>query len=208
MVPPSRFFKQYTGGRGRRGRYNQGMKQRHMHFQGRYLGLVEEDGWEYATRTNASAVAVIIAVTDQAELVLVEQHRIPVHGPVLELPAGLVGDHDDPHENVSAAAHRELLEETGYAAGRLDRLLECPSSAGMCDELITFFLARRLHRTGPGGGDASENITVHTVPLQGIDRWLADRQASGVQLDPKIYSALYWLGSEKRLLAIAPASQD
>ena len=207
MVPLPRIFKHGAGGCGPSGRYNQAMKKRHLHYQGRYLGLVEEQGWEYATRTNASAVAVIIAVTDQAELVLVEQHRIPVQGPVLELPAGLVGDQDDPHEDIGVAARRELLEETGYVAGRLERILECPSSAGMCDELITFFLARQLRRTGPGGGDASENILVHTVPLQGIDRWLAERLACGVYLDPKIYAALYWLGSEERLLAIAPAAR-
>ena len=178
-----------------------------MHYRGRYLGLVEAHGWEYATRINASAVAVIIAVTDQAELVLVEQHRVPVDGPVLELPAGLVGDQGDPNEGIGAAARRELLEETGYEAGRLDRIMECPSSAGMSDEQITFFLARQLHRRGPGGGDASEDIRVHTVPLQGIDHWLAARLAEGVQLDPKIYTALYWLGAESRLAAIAPATR-
>jgi ADP-ribose pyrophosphatase len=179
------------------------MSKLQKHFQGRYLGLVERDGWEYATRTNASAVAVIIAVTRQQELVLVEQHRIPVGCAVLELPAGLVGDHDDPDEAIRIAAQRELLEETGYRAGQWLQMLECPSSAGMCDETITFFLAQELVQEHAGGGDASEEIKVHTVPLANIDQWLAARLAEGILLDPKIYAALYWLGDPQRVKALA-----
>ena len=44
-------------------------------YEGAYLGIDERDGWEYATRVNATGVVVIVAVTTQGELVLVEQHR-------------------------------------------------------------------------------------------------------------------------------------
>jgi ADP-ribose pyrophosphatase len=163
------------------------------HYQGRYLSLIERDGWEFASRSNASGVVVIVAVTDGNEIVLVEQYRKPVQARVLELPAGLVGDHVDPGETVLEAAGRELIEETGYAAGHLEILMASPSSAGMSDEIITFVLATGLQRVGPGGGDASEDIEVLAVPLEQVDAWLEGQRAAGKPMDPKIFAALYWL---------------
>jgi ADP-ribose pyrophosphatase len=171
-------------------------------FRGRFLGIVEREGWEFATRTNASDVAVMVPVTDQGDVVLIEQYRIPVNARVIELPAGLVGDQDDPDEPVLEAAHRELVEETGYAASRLSLLLQCPSSSGMSDEIVTFFLAEGLHKVGPGGGDESEEILVHEVPLTRACEWLGARHAEGYMLDPKVYAALLWL--ERRARGEAP----
>lgn len=71
--------------------------------------------------------------------------------------------------------------------------MECPGSAGMSDEIISFVRATNLTRVSPGGGDASENIIVHVIPLSGIDDWLSDQQAAGKSLDPKVFTALYWL---------------
>lgn len=163
------------------------------HYRGRYLSLLERDGWEYASRSNASCVVVLVPVTDAGEILLVEQFRKPVGMTVIELPAGLVGDHADPDESVLDAAQRELEEETGYAAAHMELMMACPSSAGMSDEIIHFVLATGLTRTGPGGGDSSESIEVLPVPLSGVDDWLAGQHAAGKPLDPKIYSALYWL---------------
>jgi len=160
---------------------------------GHYLGLYEINGWEFVSRQNASAVAVLIAVNDAGQLLLAEQFRPALQSSVIELPAGLVGDLDDPDESLLQAAQRELLEETGYHSDELELLLTCPSSAGMSDELISFVLARKLHRVGPGGGDASEDITVHEIPLAEVDQWLQQRISEGTPIDPKIYSALYWL---------------
>jgi len=162
-------------------------------YRGRYLSLLERDGWEFASRCNASGVVVIIAVTDDGAIVFVEQYRKPVRARVIELPAGLVGDHVDPGESVIEAARRELLEETGYAAAHLDVLMACPSSAGISDEIITFVRATGLRRTGPGGGDASEEIEVLVIPLEAVDLWLAEQYSAGKPMDPKIYAALYWL---------------
>lgn len=163
------------------------------HYRGRYLSLLERDGWEYASRSNASCVVVLIPVTDAGEILLVEQYRKPVEAKVIELPAGLVGDHADPDEPVLEAARRELEEETGFAAERLQALMACPSSAGMSDEMIHFILATGLKRVGPGGGDSSESIEVLPVPLSQVDGWLAARLAEGKLMDPKIHAALYWL---------------
>jgi ADP-ribose pyrophosphatase len=163
------------------------------HYHGRYLSLLERDGWEYVSRSNASGVAVLIAVTDAGEILLVDQYRKPLARRVIELPAGLVGDQSDPDEPLLQAAGRELEEETGYAADWLEVLMACPSSAGMCDEVVTFVLATGLRRVGPGGGDASEDIETLPVPLAEVDDWLARQLEAGAALDPKIYAALYWL---------------
>ncbi|MFT5139615.1 MAG: ADP-ribose pyrophosphatase [Lysobacterales bacterium] len=172
------------------------------HFSGRYLGIRERDNWEFATRTNASAVVVLVPVTDNDELVLVEQYRVPVNSMVIELPAGLVGDLDDAQESVITAAHRELEEETGFRSGRLTHILSCPSSPGMSDEMISIYLAEDLVRTGPGGGDGNEDIEVHIVPVADVSDWLSDMMKKGKQVDPKTYSALFWL--ERRKAGLAP----
>ena len=159
------------------------------HYKGRYLSLVERDGWEYATRTNP-VVAVLIAWLPDRQLLLVEQYRKPVEKSVIELPAGLVGDQGE--ESVIEAAHRELVEETGYAAGSIREIMRCPTSAGMTDETAVFLAAADLEQVGPGGGDASEEITVHAVALERIDAWLQRQIELGKAVDPKIFTALYW----------------
>lgn len=166
------------------------------HHRGRYLSLVETDRWEYVTRSNAHAVVVIVALTGDGEIVLVEQYRRPVDRRVVELPAGLVGDLHGPDEQVLEAARRELIEETGYQAESVELVMESPSSAGMTDEIVSFIRARGLNRIGSGGGDDSEDIVTHVVPLDQVDHWLKQKQADGLYLDPKIFTALYWLSQE------------
>lgn len=162
------------------------------HYKGRYLSLVERDGWEYATRTNP-VVAVLVAWLPDRRLLLVEQYRKPVENAVIELPAGLVGDLDDQAgESVIQAAHRELIEETGFAAGNITEIMRFPTSAGMTDETAVFLSATRLEKVGPGGGDASEDIIVHAIAHDDIDAWLREQYESGKAVDPKIYTALYW----------------
>lgn len=169
------------------------MSQDITRYAGRYISLLERDGWEFASRSNAERVVKLVAVTDNAELVLVEQYRKPVNAPVIELPAGLVGDQGNRGESIFEAARRELEEETGYAAGKLELLMTGPSSAGLSDEIIAFVLATDLRRVGPGGGDDSEDIEVLPVPLREADEWLARQIAAGRILDVRIFAALYWL---------------
>jgi ADP-ribose pyrophosphatase len=160
-------------------------------YKGRYLNLKSRDGWEYVAREHA--VACLVAWTPDRELLLVEQYRIPIQARTIELPAGLVGDqHDQADEAIEDAARRELEEETGWRAGRLEAFIRCPSSAGMSDETVQFFFADDLKQVGPGGGDDSEDIRVHRVPHSDIDRWLDQRYREGYALDPKIFAALHW----------------
>ena len=166
-------------------------------FDAKYLRLVKRKDWEFVHRKHITGIVGIIAITEGRELVLVEQFRIPLGKPVIEIPAGLVGDTPgSEHESLADAANRELEEETGYHAGKMRLLTTGASSAGLTDELITLFLATGLTRTGPGGGDPSENITVHVVPLPQVPAFLARRAENGAIIDLKVYSALYFASQE------------
>jgi ADP-ribose pyrophosphatase len=161
---------------------------------GKYLRMVRINGWEYVERSNCSGIVVIIPVTEAGEVLLVEQYRIPVGKAVIEFPAGLAGDlHDDPDELIETAAERELEEETGYKAGRLEYLIEGPPSAGLSSEILTFFLARDLQQVSAGGGDHTESIEVHKIPLSRVESFLDRKRKEGVLIDPKIYAGLYFI---------------
>ncbi|MFV1995588.1 MAG: DNA mismatch repair protein MutT, partial [Verrucomicrobiales bacterium] len=59
---------------------------------GKYLRLVRRGGWEHVEQNLGEGAVAVLAVTDAAEVVLIEQVRPPLGGPVIELPAGIVGD--------------------------------------------------------------------------------------------------------------------
>ncbi|HEY1066128.1 MAG TPA: bifunctional nicotinamidase/pyrazinamidase [Pirellulales bacterium] len=165
--------------------------------EGRFLKLVRVGKWEYAERVKVSGVVVVVAVTPRGKLLLVEQYRPPIQANVLELPAGLAGDIPGSEtEALATAAQRELFEETGYQAESMEFLTSGPNSAGLTSETASFFLAVGVKKVSEGGGDATENIKIHEVPLARVSRWLKDAAAAGKQIDPKIFTALYFLNSD------------
>lgn len=167
----------------------------HVLAEGRHIRLVRRRGWEYAERPGITGIVAILAVTDENRLILVEQYREPVRKSVIELPAGLAGDVDSHEpERLVTAARRELLEETGYQAAGFEYLTEGPPSAGLSDEIITFFRAVGLRRMGAGGGVGRERIQVHEPALSDAAAWLQDASARGLLIDPKVYTGLYFAG--------------
>lgn len=159
----------------------------------KYLRLIDRDGWFFVDRPNAHGVTVIVAVTDDHRLVLVEQHRPALGGPVIELPAGLAGDDlEQAGEALEMAARRELLEETGYTCARMDPIVHCASAPGLASEVLTLFRATGLEKTGPGGGLACEGITVHEIPLAEVPTWLKARSDAGALVAIKVYAGLYF----------------
>ncbi len=161
--------------------------------EGRYIRFVDLDGWEFVERYGASGVVIIIAVTDARRLVLVEQFRPAVGKQVIELPAGLAGDIEgQKDEAFTAAAHRELIEETGYQAEEMVIVAEGPPSAGLASEILTVIEARGLKKIGAGGGDESEEIIVHEVPLDDVVPWLEEQSRKGKAIDVKIYGGLFF----------------
>ena len=159
-----------------------------------HVQLLDRDGWSFVRRNSGTGVVCIVAETNDDQIVLVEQPRPPVGRQVIELPAGLVGDLDhQPSESVREAAERELAEETGYEADHYERLIEIASCPGLTDETVTLYLARGLRRIGPGGGDATEEITVHVIPLAQVDDWLRQQADAGKLIDARVYGGLYLL---------------
>ncbi|MDQ2891969.1 MAG: NUDIX hydrolase [Pseudomonadota bacterium] len=161
-------------------------------WSGRYLAVRRQGRWEYAERTRDIAAAVIVAVDDLGCVLLVEQYRVPIARACLELPAGLVGD-EEACESVLVAARRELEEETGYRATRLEERGEYFSSPGMTSEHFTLVVASGLDKIADGGGVAGEDITVHRVAIGEIAAFVAAKRRAGVAIDAKL---LMLLGSD------------
>lgn len=162
---------------------------------GKFLNLVKKGHWEYCERSNCQGAVMVFACTAENNVLLVEEFRPPINSRCLCFPAGL--SNDAGAETHAEAARRELLEETGYEATDMHHLFTGPSSPGLTSETLHFFLAAGLRRVAAGGGVDNENITVHEVPLEDIDNWLADRAAAGTAIDPRIYTGLYFLSPKR-----------
>jgi ADP-ribose diphosphatase len=128
------------------------------------------------------AVAYIVPLLDDGRVVLIRQYRPIVGAEIWELPAGTI----EAGETPEACARRELVEEAGYEAGRLESLGEALADAGLTDERIFFYVARGL-RPAPRGLDADEHIEVVPAPLAEAYRMADD----GEILDAGTLVALY-----------------
>jgi ADP-ribose pyrophosphatase len=160
-------------------------------WQGRFVTARKKGRWEYVSRARGIRAAVILAVDEDDHVLLVEQYRVPLGKRCIELPAGLIGDDDgaEGEEPITAAA-RELEEETGYRAGRMELIGEFYSSPGMVSEAFTLVRAHDLVKVGPGGGTESEDITVHRVPLSGIAKAIEGWRAQGYAIDVRMLMLL------------------
>ncbi len=134
------------------------------------------------------AVAVV-PFLDERTVVLIRQYRYPIGRTIWEIPAGKL---DRPGENLAAAAKRELLEETGYRAGRTRRLFSYYPCAGYSTEKIHIFRADRLTERGQNP-DEDEFIRPEAVAFRQALEWVR----SGRINDSKtIASLLYVAGFE------------
>ena len=145
-------------------------------------GAVENRDWESVERVNCGGIVGIVPITDDGDVILIKQFRPPVNGYVIELPAGLC----DIGETLEAAAGRELIEETGYAAAAMRFLVKGPMSSGSSSELLTVFVATGLTYVGIGKRDETENIEVFKIPAENLASTLLQMQQEGVFIDLKI----------------------
>ena len=152
-----------------------------VEWEGKYIRIVTRGGWEYVERC-AGVGAVVILAEHDGRIILVEQSRVPLGWRIcLELPAGLVGDEDD--KGVEETAVKELEEETGFTASRIERLGRFFSSPGMVAEGFDLV---RAHGVRPCGEPVEEGIAVHLVERDRIAEFVEQRRAAGVAIDVKL----------------------
>ena len=159
-------------------------------WAGKYISVCKRGRWEYVSRTGSTNAVVILAEHD-GKVILVEQHRVPVGGRCLELPAGLVGD-EDVNATVEETAVKELEEEAGFTAERIEVLGGFHSSPGMVAESFTLVRAHGVRRVGEGGGNDHEDITVHLVARPDIPDFIESRRRDGVAVDVKLLLFLHF----------------
>jgi ADP-ribose pyrophosphatase len=157
-------------------------------WQGRFITAKTRGKWEYVSRARGIKAAVILAI-DDGHVLLVEQYRVPLGRNCLELPAGLIGDETE-NEAIEEAAWRELEEETGYRADRIEVIGDFYSSPGMVSESFYFVKAHGLTKVSEGGGVEGENITVHRVALDGLADFIAEKRSEGCTMDVKLLTLL------------------
>lgn len=163
------------------------INRREQLHQGRVFTLIREN----VTLDNGVTVDIdtirhpgasaIVPLTAGGAVVLIRQYRHSVGGYIWEIPAGTLNPGEDPE----ACAARELIEETGYAAGAWRRLGEITPVPGYSDERIHLFLATDLTPAAQNL-DADEVLAVHEFPLERA----AEMIASGEIQDAKTICGL------------------
>lgn len=117
---------------------------------------------EIIRHSGASAIVPFLSDPsgEDPQLLLIKQYRYAANGYLYELPAGRL----DPGEAPEDCARRELREETGCAAERMDFLYTMYTTPGFTDERIHLFMASGLTQ-GDTGHESDEFLTIETVPL-------------------------------------------
>ncbi len=135
--------------------------------------------WDLIDHKGAAAV---VAVQDDGRLLMVRQYRNALDRETLEIPAGGLNSVDEPTE---IAAARELEEETGYIAGKLELLLTLRTTVAFCNEKIDVYLATDL-RKGKQHLDEDEFLNAESHDLDELIRMIYDCKIQ----DGKTVSAL------------------
>ncbi|NLW40225.1 MAG: NUDIX hydrolase [Tissierellia bacterium] len=125
----------------------------------------------------------IIPITEDGSIILVEQYRKPVEKKLIEIPAGKIEINEEPKET----AIRELIEETGYKAGKMEYILEFYTSPGFTNEKIYLFLATELEYVEENPGE-DEYIQVKKIPIEK----LVDMIDKGEIIDSKTIISIYF----------------
>jgi ADP-ribose pyrophosphatase len=151
------------------------------------------DGGESVREVVRHAGAVVILpLFDEGRIALVRQFRYPVETDLLELPAGTI----EPGEDPRTCAQRELAEETGWRAGRLEELGSFYSTPGFTDEVLRSFIATDL--TPSAGGTALEYDEFIEVLLLPTDEAISMARRGEIQ-DAKTLATLFLATQQGRI---------
>lgn len=123
--------------------------------------------WDYIRHKGAAAV---VAVKDDGSLLMVRQYRNALDRETLEIPAGGLNSVDEPTD---IAAARELEEEAGYTAGKLELLISLRTTVAFCDEKIDVYVATNLKRSHQHL-DEDEFLDVETHSIEELIKMVYD----------------------------------
>ncbi len=141
----------------------------------------KEEKWDFVSHRMGAAC--VLAVRPDGKIIMVRQYRNALDRFTLEVPAG---KRDSVDEDTSICAARELEEETGYRAGKLEKLLSLKSTVAFCDEFIDVYLATNLQETGQQHLDEAEDIDIEYYDLNE----LMDMCYSGKLQDAKTVASI------------------
>ena len=123
--------------------------------------------WDYIRHKGAAAV---VAVKEDGKILMVRQYRNALDRETLEIPAGGLNSVDEPTD---IAAARELEEEAGYTAGKLELLISIRTTVAFCDEKIDVYLATDLKRSRQHL-DEDEFLDVETYSIEELVQMVYD----------------------------------
>lgn len=170
---------------------------RELVYQGSILDFYEDtmllpngntEKWDFVSHRMGAAC--VLAVKPDGKILMVRQYRNALERETLEVPAG---KRDSVNEDTAICAQRELEEETGYHAGKLEKLLSLKSTVAFCDELIDVYLATDLVKIGEQHLDESEEIDIESWELKD----LMDMCYAGKLQDAKTVAAIMAYAARK-----------
>ena len=123
--------------------------------------------WDYIKHKGAAAV---VAVKEDGRLLMVRQFRNALDRETLEIPAGGLNSVDEPTD---IAAARELEEEAGYTAGKMELLISIRTTVAFCDEKIDVYVASDLKRSKQHL-DEDEYLDVETYTIEELIQMVYD----------------------------------
>lgn len=138
---------------------DQNVVYRGARFEVAELALTGRDGGTVQRQVvRPNDAVVILPMLDRDTVILIRNRRFAVDQTLWELPAGTLEAGEDPQ----ATAERELIEESGYRAGQMERLTAFFPTPGFCTERLTAYRATRLTEVGQSL-DETEEIEVHRL---------------------------------------------
>lgn len=130
----------------------------------------------------------VVALTEREDLVMVRQFRQGSREVTLEIPGGLV----DPGESPDVAGARELLEETGYAAGRLVSLGSVNPNPALFANRVFMMVALDCKEVAEIQNGPTEETTVELLPLGALPAALASGEIDHALVHAALYAFERW----------------